>query len=106
MILAAMLVTVGFASVAVGTGLAVLFALVAFRSSRHLSCPRCGTADALWPATEQAGLPVDPAFVAATSTNDAALRRQRRTGLFVVALATVLGALLFFARSGWLQTAG
>ncbi|MDP1920289.1 MAG: hypothetical protein Q8L14_28855 [Myxococcales bacterium] len=105
-ILAAMLVTVGFASVAVGTGLAVVFALVAFRSSRHLSCPRCGTTDALWPATEQAGLPIDPAFVAATSANDAALRRQRRTRLFVVALAAVLGALMFFARAGWLQTAG
>lgn len=105
-ILAAMLVTGGFASVAVGTGLAAVFALVAFRGSRRLSCPRCGTADALWPATEQAGHPVDPAFVAASSANVAALRRQRRTGLFVVAVAALLGALFFLSRSAWQQTPG
>ena len=68
--------------------------------TRHRTEDRCGTDDSLWPATEQAGLPVDPAFIAKTSANDAALRGQRRTAVFVVALAALLGTLVLLARSG------
>lgn len=104
--IAGLLLTASAVSVAVGAGLGVVVGLTASKGTRRLSCPRCGTDDALWPATEQTGLSLDPAFLAASSANVAALRGQRRTGLFVAALAAVLGALFLLARSGWLQTAG
>lgn len=84
-------------------GLAVALHML-FNGSRQLQCPRCGATDSLWPATEQAGLPVDQAFLAASRANDAALRGQRRTGLFVVGVAALVGALFVVALSGWLQT--
>ncbi|MDP3500143.1 MAG: hypothetical protein Q8S33_07420 [Myxococcales bacterium] len=104
--LAVVLIALSSVSVVAGAVMGVVVGTTALKGSRRLSCPRCGTDDSLWPATEQAGLPVDPAFIAATSANDAALRGQRRTAVFVVALAALLGALVLIARSGWVQTAG
>jgi hypothetical protein len=86
-------------------GLAIALHTI-FTSWRQLSCPRCGATDSLWPAPEQAGLPIDPAWLAAKSGNDAALRRRRRTGMFVVGVAAALGALFLVAISGWVRKAG
>lgn len=87
----------------IGVAVAVL---TAFRGSRQLSCPRCGATDSLWPATERAGQPLDPAFEAATSTNAQALRGRRRTGLLVVGVAVLLGALAVVLLSGRLRLQG
>lgn len=102
--IAVVLLCMCFINVLAGAVTGALVGLSGLRGSRRLSCPRCRTADALWPATEQAGLPVDPDLLAASKANEATFRGQRRTGLFVVALAALLGALFFVARSGWLQT--
>lgn len=86
-------------------GLALALQLL-LKGTRRLSCPRCGAEDALWPATEQAGIPLDPAFLAANSANEQALRGRRRVGLLVVGVATLLGVLFVAAVVGLAQTRG